>query len=1312
MFNQPTDHFAPYLPRWLRARAPLDPGEIERGWVTLLYADLAGFTRLAESLTSLPDGAERLDRALAAIFRPIVGAIEAHQGDVVRFAGDSVTALLPTVGEALAAAEAMQAGLPPTVQTPRGAFPLGLRVGIGAGEVTWRIVGTEEHGLYWVVHGPALAEAIAAEQRAPAGQVVCAADPHAPPQQPTTPVREGRPRKGVVPPELLLPYLPAALVERLEAGLGAFVGEYRSLCPAFVALPSDRDLQQAVSTALPIVAQFGGRLNEVEVGDKGRLLVLLFGAPLAQEDDPILAVGCLRALREAGVLARAGLTRGTLFVGLLGAPSRHTYTAIGAEMNLACALMQAAAPGEILVSRRVQKAVASRFAFRERGAVSVKGRELPVPVGALLKARTQALPPDAGEFSLQGRQQELDRARQAIERAAAGRGSIVRIVGEAGIGKTRLAQEIAYLAQEAGLAVITGSARADRRTTAYFAWHEPIIRLLETMGGRAEDPAAALTAQNPAWGERAPLLGDLLGQPIPDTPTTAALDVQVRRESTRSLAVDLLRWRAQAGPICLFLDDLHWADDLSLELVPDLARWTRQAPVLFLLVHRPFAEPKSSVLASLPEHVRLELSELEEPAATALVRARTKEMPPEVVSQIVSRGGGNPLFLEALASIYAESGSLDVPETVQGVVQAHIDRLAAPIRFTLKVASVLGRSFLYDDLQAIYPLPQEIPALDQHLDGLARVDLTLLECVEPLTYVFKHIVVQEVAYASLLFAQRQELHQRVGHWYEQSRPDEYPLLAYHWGRSDLQVPANRERACRYYRQAGEQLAARFANVEALDHLDRALELATEDDLDTRFELLAAREDLYFWMGRREAQLADLKALESLFDVAARADWSAQTYRRRARYHLTVGEYDLAIAAAQAGLEVSQEEEAPRPETQVACLNRWAESLQCQGEYGAAREPFLEALQIAQSAGDSRGEAASLRGLGTTAWNQGDYDEARTRFEQALAIQQQVGDRYGEAHSLNNLGVVAWGLGDYGEAEDYLQQAMAHFRAIGERQGESRGLGNLGLLACERGDYAGGKAYLEQSLEIRRAIGDRRGQAIDLFNLGLAAHVLGDYDGAKTHRQDALDLFRAIGDRQGEGESLATLGLIACERGAYDRAQALLEQALEILRELGDRRGEAYILNGQGWIHRGVGNLDGAERAFTAARDVRREIGQDPGAIESIAGLAQVALDRGDVPAALAYAGQCRAYLDEQGVEGLDPFVVYRTIWRALKQGGRTEQARAVLQQAHDLLMERAARITDSALQQSFLYNVAANREIVEAARQAHPQRSRDGQHKG
>ena len=780
----------------------------------------------------------------------------------------------------LAGATAAAAGCAGEMQAALGRFaaaerlPLALRIGVGAGEVVVLDVGGERERRELLVAGAAVPQTTGAAERALPGQVVLSEAAAGLSGQAVAgqvgPAAPARPGGAGVPAGLVAPYLPRAMLASMVAGHEEWMAELRQITVVFANLPDLdhrarlEDAQEVMVALQGALYRYEGSINKLSIDEKGTTLVAALGLPpLTHEDDPARGVQAALAMREAlaglGRRAAIGVTTGRAFCGTVGSPLRREYTMLGAVVNLAARLMQEAGDG-VLCDAATAEGARSAVAFEALAPARVKGRADPVPVyrpgrpsGGPLRRREPLR-----RVPLVGREQERERLAGALRRVTAARDGgdapvhVLVLEGDAGVGKSRLIVELADQAKAAGVPVLAGAGDAVERNTPWHAWHELFARLPPF---DARDPAARrravldLLGPDPELRDLVPLLNPVLALGLPETASTAQLSGQGRGDRTRELMIRLLRAVVAGTPTVLVIEDAHWLDSASTTLVLTLSR--ERLPLLLVVATRPPGE--AGTLAELgwavyrrllraPSVERLELDRLSSGAVEALVGQRlgVSAVPGALARLVEERAEGNPLFSEELAFALRDAGLVRVvdgraelvpdvggvldrqlPQSVHGAITSRIDRLSPTQQLTVKVASVIGRVFAVGILRDVHPLRQVVAmSLPEDLDQIERANLTVLDTPEPdLSYLFKHVIVQEAAYNLMLLSQRRQLHRSVAEWYERSNGGDLALLAHHWRLAE--VPG---KAIGYLERAGAGALREGAYAEAVRFFTALLEL--------------------------------------------------------------------------------------------------------------------------------------------------------------------------------------------------------------------------------------------------------------------------------------------------------------------------------------------------------------------------------------------------------------------------------------------------------------------------------------------------------
>jgi len=1087
------------------------------------------------------------------------------------------------------------------------------------------------------------------------------------------------------------------LVTVMFADISGFTSMAETMDPEAV-----RDLMNACFERLvPVVEKYEGTVDKF-IGDE---IMALFGAPVAHEDDPIRALrAALDMIDELAAFnlhhstdlgLHFGINTGHVIAGGIGTRGRQEYSVMGDAVNLAARLEDASERGESLVGPDTYRLTAPLFEFQTLEPIRVKGKAEPVQVYRLLAAkavRGKVRGIEGLESALVGRDDEFGALQEAVERLQSGIGGIVTVVGEAGLGKSRLVAELRKQLSTLNFQLSTpqwveGRCLSYGGSVAYLLWLDVLRGMLGVTADASPDAVRDALRERvqvlcpDRFDEVYPYLVRLMSLPLTGEEEDAlrGLDGESLKFVTFRAVETLIESVARKQPLVIVCEDLHWADPTSIEFLDRLLTLTDRAPLLIICVFRPETEHRcwqikeTAARVYRHRHTDLWLDPLSAAESETLVGnlLHVEDLPQELGGRILSHAEGNPFYVEEIIRSLIDGGAIvrdeasgrwqamegvaDIvlPDTLHGVLMARIDRLQEETKRVLQLASVIGRVFFY---RVLAEIAREERQLDTRLLTLQREQLIRERARVPeLEYIFKHHLTQEAAYNGLLKKERRAYHRQVAEALERLFPERAEelvgLLAHHWERA-----GETGRAVAYLRQAGEQAAAQFANAEAVSYFGRALSLTPEEDLAERYALLLAREKVYDVQGAREAQARDLAALEGLVKVLDNNRHRAELVLRQANYAVTTGDYAGGIAAARAA---------------------------------------IEAAEMVQ---DGSTEAAAYLKWGWVLWRQGEYKAARSRLQQALALARAVQSGRVEGASLRSLGHVCWHLGDYPRAESYYKQALRICRETGDWRGEGTSLNNLGIVCSERGDYVGAKGYYERALYVKREIGDRQGEGMVLNNLGNVSAYQGTYAEARSHYEQALCIYREIRHRQAEGTTLANLSLLYHHLGNDKGASQYGQQALVIAKDIGDRRVQGYASTFLGHAWAGLGCLTEATAAYEQALALWRELDQPSLAMEPLAGLARVSLDQGHPESLTQAQTQVEQMLSHLETDSMldgteEPLRVYLTSYQVLQANG-DPRAKGILETAYNLLQERATEIGDEKLRGSFLEGVASHREIV------------------
>jgi class 3 adenylate cyclase len=860
-----------FYPRALLVRLP-HPGTQASFPAAVLFADISGYTTIAETLCAEgPSGVERLGRLLDASFRSYVRAVDRSGGEIASFAGDAFIAYWAARDGDLAAAFARASECARLLhlgpQDIVGQAP-SLHVGMSAGQLLAARLGDGDRW-HVLLLGPLVREACAAATRAGGGETCvateCQSRVKARGEIPATADTASRNDNGGSSMTDVATGLPRLLDGLEHDDYKPWIAQRRTVCALFVRLDGLPDLTEAMMDRLQELVRslhiatrpYSTSSGDLVLDDKGLVFTLCLGVPdNAHADDAMRAVRAGLAIEtemaRLGVSCAIGVATGTGVCMPLGGPERQTYWSVGRFMHIAGRLMEAANRG-MLCTEDVADRVRRFVGLSPERPLGLKGLQWALPV---FRARDAA---PLGQFeTLVGRDRELMALAQTLDRLEAGRGALIWMEGEPGIGKTALVHAFTRLATERGIACLVGGASAVESGVAYGAW-QPVFAAVLHRDSSTEGPAPATARLLAAVQHKqlASLVNVVVPRLLPETEYVSGLTGQARADATLTVLTEVLKEYA-ASRLVIVLEDCHWMDSASWHLVLHVVQEFPQA--LMLMTSRPGTGGDNlKVLRETSGFTEMPLAALE-PDATAKLVARLLEgrmTRPGVLEEIVESSVGNPLFAREYALLLStrEHSSLDPPSraavgsaesapvTVRTLIADRLDGLSPIQNLALKIASAIGDRFSPGVLQLALTRTVGAVELDTILEELSN--LRLVDHRPDVTdFVFQHALIREVAHDQLTDAQRRTLHQTVAEAIETHYRDDLTpylvVLADHW--KTAEVPA---RALDYADRAATGALAAGAFAEAKRLLDSCVTL-TDDGVD------ASIDDRVRW----QRQLAD------------------------------------------------------------------------------------------------------------------------------------------------------------------------------------------------------------------------------------------------------------------------------------------------------------------------------------------------------------------------------------------------------------------------------------------------------------------------
>ncbi len=766
-----------------------------------------------------------------------------------------------------------------------------------------------------------------------------------------------------------------------------------------------------------------------------------------------------------------------------------------------------------------------------------------------------------------GRMTERARLRALLDRARAGQGGLALVLGEPGIGKTRLLEELAHAAGWRGWQIAWGHGDEFHLPAPY----SPL--------------AHALTESLPPvrWNQLTRLVPDIslsiLATLLPDLPHPTRPLTTVTPAQMHHALQNVLHGLQTISPHLLLLDDVQWADPRLWSVLDALRPALARMSLLLVLSARHSelqAQPTAWDLLQTWDSAGVPILHLSGFNLGELQELSHPPLSAPQLEQLHRATGGNPLFALTLLK-RPHTAPLQTPPSLAELALEQVAPLSAHAQYALQIAAVLGAEFDYSLWEAVLARENLPTASLPTLAG--EIERAGFLYPARAGYRFAHDLLRSALYTHLPSHTRQHLHAQTLATLTHQAPARTLDLLYHARQANA-----RPQIARYALQMGEQTLASFNPAAAVDYFTQALENFAPEETGQRYRAGLGRVRAHEILGNRDAQRDDLTTLHTLADRLGDAHRRAETILAQARYHWQTGDYAQTLETASRGLALT---DVP-PETQAALLEILGQATRDQGDYPQARAWFERALALHQTIGNLSGEASVLDLLGIVAQRQGNLAEAIEKQTRSLALYRQVGDVYKQGHLLGNLGVVYWMSSDYAHARQMFAQAVEISQQLGELRAEIAHSGNLGALAGIFGDFETALARYAANLSRLEETGDRAMYANTLGNHAYTLFELGQFEEALASADRALAMNQELGRRRGEGFVQHTRGLALTELGRFAEAQAAFEASITLRETLGEQDTLSDTYGSLTLLYLQQGAFPQAEQAFAAARRTRTD----------------------------------------------------------------------------------------------------------------------------
>ncbi|MBI1277539.1 MAG: AAA family ATPase [Anaerolineaceae bacterium] len=969
-------------------------------------------------------------------------------------------------------------------------------------------------------------------------------------------------------------YMHPVIKQRIEAGQTQYLNEYRHITALHVRL-SHLDVAKPEQIALVFnslmqrINTFDGFLASITLYGKNPTVEILFGALITHENDEERALLCaLEISRLSNISVAISVNSGLAYCGQIGSASRSEYAAKGNVINSGEELILSAQINQILVTDAIRNETIDQFIFER-----LLDSDQPTKFFRL-RSKRETSERHSREpryrTRMVGREQELEFVRQKLEQVKVGQGKIIGLAGEAGIGKSRLVAEIIKLAHVLDFEVYVGEGESHAIHTSYTAWRSIFqnlfaLKVSQPVEEQIKHIKQVLQEIDPALVPRLPLLSTLLNLKIDDNDLTQNIDAEFQFELLLSLLSTFLHSYASQKRLLIVIEDAHWLDPISQQLLDYVGRNISDLPILLVVVYRLDTAPYHPLETLLKQTFadELLLREFSFAEANRLIRIKLNELfggeskiSDAISSRVMSHSQGNPFYIEEYMNYLHDLKinpsdtiglqQIDLPNSLTDLIVSRMDKLTENEKTVLKVASVIGRLFRVNWLWGAYSMSALPPStvIQENLDHLNDIELTLLHQSEPeLEYIFKHVITQEVAYKSLTLATRHRLHEQIGEYIERTFPDDLAtytnILAHHYGLS-----SNEPRKIHYLRIAADNARETYANDSAIDYYQRLLPLISSSEKD----------DVMLLLGSVLVIKGALAEAESIF---------------RQVIELAQGD-SLQLGKA---------------------LNELGNVLALKGEHHEASLSLEQAKGIFEQLDDKPLLGRSLEYLTFVYLRQAQYPQAIAAAEHQQQLAIELNDIRGSVEANLN---IAWAESEQGNieaAETHMIDASENAQRAGYKRGIIHSLGDLAAHYVAKGDYHKAMDNLRTALELALEIGHLHSSAAIIINMGMIYNDRGDFDRALICDTKSLGYYLELGDLPNVANALGVITIIEIEILNYEMAARLLDKSIKLCRSLNI----PYILCEQLYYQAKLilmqnGNLDEARQLNDEALQIATDLG--------------------------------------------------------------------------------------------------------------------------
>ncbi|MCD4818106.1 MAG: tetratricopeptide repeat protein [Candidatus Cloacimonetes bacterium] len=1214
---------------------------------TTMFIDISGFTAMTQDLMKNgKEGAEILSEIINEIYTPSIKAVYDKYGFISTFAGDAFTSIFPYRDckpiFALNAAQHIQEIFSRIgkQKTKFGVFDLSIKIGLSYGTVNWGIIQSDKLKSYYF-KGNAIDNCAECEQNAKKGEIIF---DEAVLLKIQNKVEFENKSKNYFLLKFILNVDKQKLQKKSIKQLPQtdFItesilklktkGEFRDIISCFISFEENKNWKQAISKIMNLSQTYGGYFNKIDFGDKGGNVLVLFGAPVGKEKIYSRACGFALAVKNIPNLnTRIGLTYGTVFSGFVGSKLREEYTALGMVVNLSARFMMKAGFGEIYIDKFIQKNIKKRYKTNELTEQQFKGFKEKIPVYTLEKKIEHKF---VYEGKLIGRQKELQKLKRTLKPIQNGRfGGIVYVHGIAGIGKSRLVNE---LKEE-------GERKKEKGEKWFYLPCDEILRksfnpfthFLKHYFEQSEENTKQINKSNfeskleniikqtkdkdikSGLIRTRSILGVMINLTWKNS-LFEQLNAKGRYENTLYAIKNLIKAESLQKPVIIELEDGHWIDSDSKKLLEVLTINVEKFPFIVFsacrlkddgsLFNFDFKEvPQKNII----------LEYLEKESSRKLIENKLNgQVSEKLFSLIWQKSEGNPFYIEQIVLYLQENELIDekliltkkeieIPQTINSIIVARIDRLTTELKELVQTASVLGREFAINILSAMLNRKEINKEL---IEGEKE---NIWNALTQINYIFKHALIRETVYEMQLKKQLRKLHKlaakTIENIYKKDLKEFYGELANHYEKAEI-----KDKTIEFLQKAGNFAKENYKNEQAFGFYEKLLK--QQVNIELRIDILIKKGDILELIGKlKEAEETFRKSL-TLSEKIEDQKRIAESSNSLGWQFFIKGNYVKAMAYYEKSLEIF-EELGNRIGISKA-INNIGLVHYNQGNYDKAMEYLENELNICEEIGDKKGISAAINNMGVVHYIQGNYDRAMECFEKKLKISEEIGDIKGISSTINNMGLIYRGQGNYDKAMKCYEKALKIDKELGNKSGISHEFRNMGLIYHDQGNYSKAMEYHDKDLNICEELGSKSEISAGIGNMGNVYYCQDNYAKAMECYEKQLIICEELGNKRGIALAVGNMGSIYAYQGFYKKGMECFEKKLKISEELGDKKEISVTVENIGHIYKNQGNYEKAMRFYKKQLIIYEELGNKRGIALAVDNIGNVYSNQGNYKKAM------------------------------------------------------------------------------------------------